>query len=62
MASIYSRRNQIWIKFTIPGSGRVERLSLQTSDWARAALIQRKVELMDPALVGLEIPEKIRQT
>ena len=65
MASIYSRRNQIWIKFTLPGSGRVERLSLQTSDWARAALIQRKVELqmelMDPALVGLEIPQKIRQ-
>ncbi len=65
MASIYSRRNQIWIKFALPGSGRVERLSLQTSDWGRAALIQRKVELqvelMDPALVGLEIPEKIRQ-
>jgi hypothetical protein len=65
MASIYSRRNQIWIKFGTPGTGRVYRLSLQTSDWGRAELIQRKVELLvellDPALVGLKVPEQILQ-
>ena len=63
MASLYRRRNQIWIKFGICDGGCVHRPSLQTSDWGQAELMKRKVELLtdllDPVIAAVILPDQI---
>ena len=64
MASTYQRREQWWIKFQHPGTKKLIRESLQTSDASRAALLCKRIELevalLDPRFQTIELPSRIR--
>jgi len=64
MASLYQRKSTWWIKFTHPAQSKQIRLSLETSDPARAELLKEKIELavalQQPRFRAVEIPKGIQ--
>lgn len=65
MASKFMRRRTWWLKFQNPTSGKIQRVSLETPDPARAKLLRERLELevtlLAPRFQAVEVPEGVRR-
>lgn len=64
MASIYLRRQQWWVKFRHPMTGKIIPESLETGDEARAEILRERIDhevaLLDPRFQLSPLPARLR--